>query len=31
MSASLVQGDAMTWAQRELVNAATSRLNQCLY
>jgi hypothetical protein len=31
MSASLVQGDAMAWAQRELVNAATSRLNQCLY
>jgi hypothetical protein len=31
MSASLAQGDALTWAQRELVNAATSRLNQCLY
>jgi hypothetical protein len=31
MSASLAQGEALTWAQRELVNAATSRLNQCLY
>jgi len=31
MSASLVEGGAMPWAQRELVNAATSRLNQCLY
>ncbi len=31
MSASLAAGDTLTWPQRELVNAATSRLNQCLY
>jgi hypothetical protein len=31
MSASLAAGDTLTWAQRELINASTSRLNQCLY
>jgi|HubBroStandDraft_1064217.scaffolds.fasta_scaffold897732_2 hypothetical protein len=31
MSASLAAGDTLTWAERELVNASTSRLNQCLY
>jgi len=31
MSASLAAGDTLAWAQRELVNASTSRLNQCLY
>jgi hypothetical protein len=31
MSASLAAGDTLTWPQRELVNAATSRQNQCFY
>ena len=31
MSASLAAGDTLAWAERELVNASTSRLNQCLY
>jgi hypothetical protein len=31
MSASLAAGDALTWPQRELVNAVTSRANQCFY
>jgi hypothetical protein len=31
MSASLAAGDTLAWEQRELINASTSRLNQCLY
>ena len=31
MSASLAAGDTLAWTQRELVNASTSRLNQCFY
>jgi hypothetical protein len=25
------QGDSLTWAERELIAAVSSRLNQCLY
>lgn len=31
MSASFAQGDALSWAQRELINTVTSRANQCFY
>ncbi len=31
MSATLAQGDTLTWPQRELINTTTSLVNQCFY
>jgi hypothetical protein len=31
LTATIHQGDALSWAERELVAAVSSRVNQCLY
>jgi alkylhydroperoxidase family enzyme len=30
-SGTLAEGETLPWARRELINAVTSRLNQCFY